>query len=199
MAGDSSDRSNIFTRKSSFSNHPSTQMIKDKYQNYLNFKFKSVSTDQFIKSIDEIDCNKSSRADMPVKIINIAKEEIAEPTKNCINSSISTGIFPDESKITYIVPIFKKEDQNDEGNYRPISFLPLISKLFEKLLYQQIEDFANKILPPKLCGFRKEHSTQHALLNLLKNWQKCLDKYRVVGTVLMDLSKAYDCLPHDFF
>ena len=53
------------------------------------------------------------------------------------------------------------------------------------------------VLSPKLCGFRKGHSTQNALLNLLKNWQKCLDKSGIVGTVLMDLSKAYDCLPHD--
>ena len=75
--------------------------------------------------------------------------------------------------------------------------MPLISKIFEKFIYQQIEDFSNKILSPKLCGFRKGHSTQHALLNLLKNWQKCLDKSGVVGTVLMDLSKACDCLPHD--
>ena len=78
-----------------------------------------------------------------------------------------------------------------------MSLLPPISKVFEKFLYQQIEDFSNKILSPKLCGFRKGHSTQHALLNLMKNWQKCLDKSGVVGTVLMDLSKAYDCLPHD--
>ena len=48
-----------------------------------------------------------------------------------------------------------------------------------------------------MCGFGKGHSTQHALLNLLKNWQKTLDKSGVTGTVLMDLSKAYDCLPHD--
>ena len=75
--------------------------------------------------------------------------------------------------------------------------MPLISKLFEKVLYQQIEDFANKILSPKLCGFRKGHSTQHALLNLLKNWQKRLDKYGIVGTALIDLRKAYNCLPHD--
>ena len=54
-----------------------------------------------------------------------------------------------------------------------------------------------KILSPKLCGFRKEHSTQHALLNMLKNRQKCLDKSGVVGTVLMNLTKAYNCLPHD--
>ena len=187
-ADDSSDHSNIFARMSSFSNHPSIQMIKDKYQNSFHFKFELVSTDQVIKLLDEIDRNKSS---------SIAKEEIAEPVRNCTNSFISTSIFPDELKIADIVPVFKKEDQNDKTNYRPISLLPLISKIFEKFLYQQIEDFSNKILSPKLCGFRKGHSTQHALLNLLKNWQKCLDKSGVVGTVLMDLSKAYDCLPHD--
>ena len=72
-ADDSSDRSNIFTRMSSFSNHPSIQMIKDKYQNSFNFKFELVSTDQVIKFIDEIDFNKSSSGDIPAKIIKIAK------------------------------------------------------------------------------------------------------------------------------
>ena len=169
-ADDSSDRSNIFTRMSSFSNHPSIQMIKDKYQNSFNFKFELVSTDQVIKFIDEIDCNKSSSGDIPAKIIKIAKEEIAEPIRNCINSSISTGTFPDELKRADIVLFFKKEDQNDKTNYRQISLLPLISKVFEKFVYQQIENFSDKILSPKLCGFGKGHSTQHALLNLLKNW-----------------------------
>ena len=75
--------------------------------------------------------------------------------------------------------------------------MPVISKIFAKFLDQQIEDFSDNILPPKLGGFRKGRSTQNALLNLLKNWQKYLDKSGVVGTVLMDLSKAYDCLPHD--
>ena len=90
-------------------------MIKDKYQNSFNFKFELVSTDQVIKFIDEIDCNKSSSGDIPAKIIKIAKEEITEPTTNYINSFISTGTFPDELKIA-IIPAFKKEDQNDRTN-----------------------------------------------------------------------------------
>ena len=73
----------------------------------------------------------------------------------------------------------------------------MISKTFERVLFEQIKKFSKKILSSKLCGFRKGHSTQHALLNLLRNWQKSLDKSGVIGTVLMDLSKAYDCLPHD--
>ena len=104
---------------------------------------------------------------------------------------ISMGTFPDELKIADIVPVFKKEDQDDKTNYRTMSLLPLISKIFEKFFYYQIEDFPKKNLSQNFCGFRKGRSTQHALLNLLKNWQKCLDKSGVVGTVLMDLSKAY--------
>ena len=172
-------------------------MIKNKYQNSFNFKFEFVSTDQVIKFVDGTDCNKSASEGLPVKSIKTAKEEIAEPITNYINSSISTGTFPDELKLADIAPVFEKEDQNDKTNYSPISLLPLISKIFEKLLYQQIEDFAKNILSPKLCGFRKGHSTQHALPNLLKNWEKCLDKYWIERTVLMDLSKAYNCLPHD--
>ena len=65
----SSDRSNIFTRMSSFSNHPNILMTKDKYQNSFNFKFESASSDQVIKCVDEIHCNKSSSGDIPAKII----------------------------------------------------------------------------------------------------------------------------------
>ena len=93
---------------SSFSNHPSIQIIKDKYQNSFTFKFEIVSTDQVIKFVDEIDCNKSSRGDIPVKIIKIPKKEIAEPIKNCINSPISIGTFSDELKNSSYCSCFQK-------------------------------------------------------------------------------------------
>ena len=92
--------------------------------------------------------------------------------------------------------MFQKENSNYKATYRPISLLPIISKIFERVLFEQIEKFAEKILSPKLCGFRKGHSTKDALLNLLKNWQKSLYQFGVIRTVL-DLSKAYDCLTHD--
>ena len=100
-------------------------------------------------------------------------------------------------KVADVIPVFKKEDPNNKANYRPISLLPIISKIFDRVRFEQIEKFSEKILSPKLCGFGKGHSTQHALLNLLKNLQKTLDKSGVIGTVLLDLSKAYDSLPHD--
>ena len=120
------------------------------------------------------------------------------PIKNCINKCVPTKSFLDELKVANVISVFKKEDPNNKANYRPISLLlPLVSKIFERVLSEQIEKFSKKIFSPKLCGFRKCHSTQHAFLNLLKNLQKNLDKSSVLGTVLMELSKAYYCLPHD--
>ena len=75
---------------------------------------------------------------MPAKIIKIAKAGITEPIRNCINSSISTSTFLDELKIADIVPVFKKEDQNDKTNDRPISLLPIISKYLKNFFISRL-------------------------------------------------------------
>ena len=150
-----------------------------------------------MRCIKKLTLKKNSNGEISPAIIKLAKKEILIPITNCINKCISKKSFPDELKVADVIPVFKKEDPNNKANYRPISLLPIISKIFERVLLEQIEKFSEKILSPKLCGFRKGHSTQHTLLNLLKNWQKTLDKSGVIEAVLMDLSKAYDCLPHD--
>ena len=76
--------------------------------------------------------------------------------------------------------------------------LPKISKIFERVLIDQLTKFSNKFLSPLLCGFRKGYSTQYALLNLLQKWKKTLDEPDgIVRTLLMDLSRAYDCGNHE--
>ena len=73
-----------------------------------------------------------------------------------------------------------------------------IHKTFERILFYQLLKFSNKFLSPLLCGFRKRYSTQYALLNLLQKWKKALDEPDgIVGTLLMDLSKAYDCVNYE--
>ena len=116
---------------------------------------------------------------------------------SCVNEAISSGKFPDSLKLSNIVPVHKKKDPIDKCNYRPVSILPLLSKVFEKILYDQLYIYMNNILNELLCGFRKAHSTQHAVFKLLQAWQKELDNSGFIGTILMDLSKAYDCLPQD--
>ena len=105
--------------------------------------------------------------------------------------------FPDSLKSSNIVPVHKEKDPTDKTNYRPVSILPLLSKVFEKVIYIQLYDYTENFLNQLLCGFRNANSTQHALIRLIQSWQKELDKSGFVGTILMDLSAAYDCLPHD--
>ena len=88
-------------------------------------------------------------------------------------------------------------DPSDKANYRTVSILPLVSKVFEKIMYDQLYKYIVHFLSQLLCGFHKAHSTQHALFRFLQKWQKELDSGRFISTILMDFSKAYDCLPHD--
>ena len=87
----------------------------------------------------------------------------------------------------------EKDELTDKENYRPVNVLCLLSKVFERLLYDQLSDYLEKYLNTVLCSFRKAHSTQHAFFTVLQAWQEELDKSCFVGTILMDLSKAYDC------
>ena len=85
----------------------------------------------------------------------------------------------------------------DKVNYRPVSVLPLLSKIFQRVIYNQLGEYMDLSLNRLLPGFRKAYATQHALFKLLHSWQKELDNSGFVATILMDLSKVYDCLPHD--
>ena len=116
---------------------------------------------------------------------------------SCFNSCIDICKFPDELKLADIIPSFKKGSSTDKGNYRPISLLPVVSKVFERLLANQLEAYLDESFSKLLCGFRKSHSTQHSILHMLRKWQNCIANKGKVGAILIDLSKAFDCLPHD--
>ena len=111
-------------------------------------------------------------------------------------SIVKTGDFPDPLKFAEIPSIHKKDDPFGKDNYRPIRISPLISKVFEKIIYSQVYNYIQQYLNPLLCKFRQGHGTQHALFLLLQAWQKELNESGYTGTVLTNLSKAYDCLPH---
>ena len=113
------------------------------------------------------------------------------------NDSIEKSDFPQNLKLADITPVYKKNDPLDKTNYRPISILPVVSKIFERIMQKQINDFILSFLSPFLCGYRKGFNTQHALLTLVENWRKSLHNKSFGGAVLMDLSKAFDTLNHD--
>ena len=98
-----------------------------------------------------------------------------------------------------VTPVFKKDDPIKAKNYRPVSVLPVVSKVFERIMHKQISENLNQFLLPYLCGYRKGFSTQHALVSLIEKWKAILDKNEYTGAVLMDLSKDFDSINHDLF
>ena len=113
------------------------------------------------------------------------------------NCSIGKSDFAQNLKLADIAPAYKKNDPLDKTNYRPVSVLPAVSNIFERIMQKQINDFIVSFLSPYLCGNRKGFNTQHALLTLVENLRKSLDKKGFCGAILMDLSKAFDTLNHD--
>ena len=114
------------------------------------------------------------------------------------NLCIAEGKFPSNLKKADITPLFKKIDRLLKVNYRPISILPTLSKIYEKVLFFQIYEYFDRILSKFLCGFRKGHSTQHCLLFMLEKLKMALDRGLCTGILLTDLSKAFDCVYMNF-
>ena len=82
-------------------------------------------------------------------------------------------------------------------NYRPVSVLNVFSKVLERFILDQLTSYFKSILSELRSAYRKQYSCQHVLLRMIETWRKCLDENKIVGATLMDLSKAFDCLPHD--
>ena len=130
-------------------------------------------------------------------MLKISLEDRPDILQKLLNESIETGTFPDSLKLTDIIPVFKKKDPLNKSNYRPVSVLPIVSKLFEKIIQQQVNSFISNCLSPYLCGYRKVYNTQQALLALIEKWRNNLDDKGDGAAVWMDLCKAFDTLNHD--
>ena len=113
------------------------------------------------------------------------------------DNSVEHSSFADELKLSDVSSLFKKDVKNFKGNYRPISVLPTVSKVFERLIGTQISAHMSQYLSSLLCGFRKGYNAQHALTRAMEKWRNCLDKGGKVGAIFMDLSKAFDYFRHD--
>ena len=112
--------------------------------------------------------------------------------------SVAAGDFVDDFKQAEVRPFYKKDGRTDKSNYRPISILSNVSKIYERSLCNQLYDYFDKNFFSKYqCGFRKDFSTQHALLVMLEKMKIARDRKGFCAAVLTDLSKAFDCICHD--
>ena len=165
------------------------------------FNFELVNDEQVLEFIGSLEPKTSSGYDKISSKLLIQLSPIIHPIlRVIINQSLITGIFPQKLKTAKIIPIYKGKntDPQEFVNYRPISLLPAISKVFEKVVHKQLYEYmaSNKLFNDNQYGFRAKHSTEYAAIDLVDKIMSQIDKCEVPFAVFMDLSKAFDTLDH---
>ena len=183
---------------SKYQNHPSIKVIKENCKQKNSFSFIRIERDEVLKEIRRLDSTKACQdTDIPTKIIKDNAELFTDFLHPSINECLESALFPTFLKNANITPIHKKGSKHCKGNYRPVSILSNVSKIFERPIFYQMSIFFEKIFSNFQCGFRKGYSTQHCLLAMLEKWKMAVDKKKSFGVLLTDLSKAFDCLSHE--
>ena len=131
-------------------------------------------------------------------LIKRIKDVLIKPLTLLINQMLSSGHFPSQLKISRVIPLFKSGDPELFSNYRPISLLPSLSKIFEQVIFNQLFNYMNnnKLLCLEQYGFRPGHSTELAALQLVNKITEQMDIGKILLSIHMDLSKAFDTLDH---
>ena len=190
------DSESVHDIVSQFKNHSSITSIKDK-KFVSQFNFTEVSLDHVSELLSKVNIKKSTGSDkITPRIFKLSSPILCQPLTDLINISIKSSIFPDALKEAEVSPIFKKDDNMNKVNFRPVSILVCISKIYERVYSDQITNFFNDILSASLSAFRKSFSCETVLVRLVEDWKSLLDKHQIIGAMLLDLSKAFDCLPH---
>jgi hypothetical protein len=186
--------------------HEIPQIPTLNHSNYLTstithtIKFDILQESDILKIIDKLKPKTSSGYDnISTHFLKQIKHAIVKPLTIIINQCFKTGIFPDKLKIAEVIPLFKKGDNTVCNNYRPISLLPSISKVFEKAIFIQTYEYflKNKLFIPSQYGFRTHHSTELAAIDLIENVIVDIENDNIPLSIFLDLSKAFDTLNHE--
>ena len=193
----------IQVRKKYFENHPSIKQILESFQHNHIPSIPYTTTEEVKKLLKEVNAKKAPGFDeIPLKLVltgfQLAAGVLAAPLSKTMNNSVSKGVFTNAAKIALVSPLDKKTpDKNSVLNYRPVSILLTFSKILRKVIKNCLMKSMDTYFSPHLSAYRASYSMQDVLLRLIEEWKINLDNNFVVGAVLMDLSKAFDCIPHD--
>jgi len=160
---------------------------------------KSTTSSIVCSLLDKLCKSKATGLDkISAKLLRYCPDLLSESLTVIFNCSINTGIFPDEWKCSKVIPLFKHGERWDLNNYRPISIIPVVAKVFERIIYDQIYAFLidNNLLCNNQSGFRCLHSTVTALLESTNSWAYNIDHGQVNAVVFLDLKKAFDTVDH---
>ena len=135
--------------------------------------------------------------DIPADILKRCVDSYNSVLAKILNTSLERGCFPNQFILAEVTPVFKKEDELNKDNYRSVNVLSNASKIFERIVFKQMNLFFESRFSTLSAGFRKSHSTQNALLNMTEKWKHAVDESKKVGTIFMGLYKAFDTLNHN--
>ena len=164
------------------------------------FAFKKVNDNEVLSIINKLKNKKSRGADnISNQLLKTIKQELCKPLTIIINQMIETGVYPEKFKISKITPIYKKNERTNIANYRPISLLPTLSKIFERVIHTQLYTYfdENKLLSEQQYGFREKHSTELAAVKLVDYINHEMDIGNSPEAIFIDLSKAFDTINFD--
>ena len=180
---------------------PNENMEPEAYMQRTQHRFslKAPTVSTVYKLLENINVRKATGLDgVSNKLLKFAAHIVAPSLTEIFTTSINTGIFPTEWKIARVTPIFKKGKKNDLNNYRPISVIPTVTKILEKIVYEQLFSYFNdnNLLTSCQSGFRSFHSTLTALTEATNSWSVNIDNGLLNGVVFLDLKKALDTIDH---
>ena len=173
--------------------------VNSRVPNSINFNIPFKTTDEVTSYINRLDSSKATGLDgIGPRTLKLASNCISPSIATLINKSIITSQFPSQFKVAKIFPIFKSRSKTDPSNYRPISILPTISKIFENHVNKHLMGYLHKykLLNETQSGFRPKHSCQSALIKLTDHWLKCINEGDLIGTLFLDFRKAFDHVDH---
>ena len=175
-----------------FGHHPSIVSIKKNVEVLTKFCFTEINVTEMITEIKKLDAKKSGTfMNIPVKILKESVDIVAQPLTDIWKHEVILGRkFSSQLKLADISPLHKKLETIKKENYRPVSLLPLVSKLFERIMQKQMIAYMEKFLSPYLCGYRKGFNAQYALLAMIEKWKKALDKKGYAGAILIFCGKV---------
>lgn len=177
-----------------------------KFQDYLknpnksSFCLHETEPGEVLKYIQQINIGKSPDIyGISPQLVRIADVTIAYPLANIFNKSFRQGVFPDMLKSAFVLPIHKADSKMVTANYRPISILPIISKILEKIMHKRMMEFLKKfdILDKHQFGFQKNCSTEHAILDLYSKIVSAIENKEKSCSIFLDFAKAFDTVNHD--
>ena len=170
--------------------------LKDRIQN--NFTIATISQSDVFDVISKLPNKGTGPASIPLKLLKIAADLISVPLCHIINTSFSTGVFPDVLKVAKVLPLHKGGSTEDLNNFRPISLLSIFDKIIEKLMHKNLYEFLelNNILYANQFGFRKKNSTAHALMEITERIKESIDNSNYGCGIFIDLRKAFDTVNH---